>query len=71
MHVLELFMYSQLRLEDTSMHAAEIAQNVSQVVELVHLLGERDVKTKDLSRGCRRRLSIAEEVGCLWCCMMR
>ena len=40
-----------------------ISQNVHQVMELVQLLDEKDVKTKHLNRGCQRRLSIAEEVG--------
>ena len=60
--------FSQLRLEDTSMKNDEIAENVAKVMELVQLMKEKDVMTQNLSLGCKRRLSIAEEVLCFSNC---
>jgi ABC-type multidrug transport system ATPase subunit len=51
-----------LRLDNSSIEDAVIAQNVHQVIDLVQLSAESGKKTKDLNRGCQRRLSIAEEV---------
>lgn len=52
----------KLRLDDISMTKREMEQNVSQVMDLVQLMDQKDTKTRALNRGGCRRLSIAEEI---------